>query len=131
MAEFQYKVTKYDPSLHGGPGGGYTADEWTSFSDIGKSFGGVVLAEEEYLRVEELYLGAVRLAAEVSGVSRLQVRDLEGEGELTDLHWVELPEALEIVISTTDSWLFHGAAVVDDVDGSEASIAVASSGESA
>jgi hypothetical protein len=97
MAEFQYKVTKYDPSRYGGPGGGYTADEWTAFSDVGKSFNGVVLAEEEYLRVEELYLSAVRVAAEVSGVSRLQVRDLEGEGDLTDLRWVELPEALEII----------------------------------
>lgn len=46
-------------------------------SDIGKSFGGTVLSESEYLRVESLYLAAIREFAEESGVDGLTVHGLE------------------------------------------------------
>jgi hypothetical protein len=100
MTTFQYKVTKYDPSYYGGPGGAYTKDEWTSISDIGESFDGVVLTQDEYERVESLYLEAVRIGAEASGVERLQVVGLElydepGPG-LVDEQWYAFDEAVEI-----------------------------------
>lgn len=31
-------------------------DEWTAASDIGRSFGGVILTAEEYRRVEDAYV---------------------------------------------------------------------------
>lgn len=100
MAEFQYKLTKYDPRYYGGPGGAYTKDEWTSISDVGKTFDGVVLSREEYERVEELYLEAVRIGLEASGVDRLRIRDFEDHGDspatLEEGRWVPVPEALEI-----------------------------------
>jgi hypothetical protein len=48
---FEYRVTKYDPA-HRAASGAYR-DEWTSFSDIGRSFGGVILTVEQYQRIED------------------------------------------------------------------------------
>jgi len=54
---YQYRITKYNPSRRD-LGGAYAIDEWTSRSDIGKSFGGVRLTESDYLRIEQAYLEA-------------------------------------------------------------------------
>jgi hypothetical protein len=36
-------------------------DEWTSITDIGRFFNGVVLTPEEYLRIENIYIEAIRV----------------------------------------------------------------------
>ena len=55
---FEYRITKYDPAQRD-PDGAYRRDEWTSFSDIGKSFGGQMLTEENYAKTEQAYLMTV------------------------------------------------------------------------
>jgi hypothetical protein len=37
------RVTKYDPALRVGGRGAFTGDDWTSVSDVGRTFDGVVL----------------------------------------------------------------------------------------
>jgi len=74
---FQYRVTKYDPRIRNS-GGTYT--EWTSVSDIGKSFDGVPLTEPEYQRVESAYVGVAVEFLRESGVQSLTVRCLENYG---------------------------------------------------
>ena len=49
-----FRITKYDPSRR--QGGGQSFDEWTSISDIGRSYVGTKLTKEEYLRVEDAYV---------------------------------------------------------------------------
>ena len=51
----QFRVTKYDPAFRDAAGA-YTQHDWTSFSDIGRLFGGVTLSDVEYLRVESAYI---------------------------------------------------------------------------
>jgi len=48
----EYRVTKYDPSLRDARGA-YSADDWTSVTDIGHAFGGVTLTDTEYQRIEQ------------------------------------------------------------------------------
>ena len=43
----EYRVTKYNPASRDASGA-YVADGWTSVTDIGGAFGGVVLTENEY-----------------------------------------------------------------------------------
>lgn len=43
----EYRVTKYN-SRSRTSAGAYTRDEWISFGDIGRSFGGVELTRDEY-----------------------------------------------------------------------------------
>jgi hypothetical protein len=51
----QSRVTKYDPACRDSKDA-YIKQEWTSFNDIGRSHGGVVLSKEDYLRVESAYI---------------------------------------------------------------------------
>jgi hypothetical protein len=73
---FEYRLTKYDPQKRGADGS-YTADEWTSFSQVGEEVAGSVLTSEQYLRVENLYINAaVDMLAECC-IKALEIRDLE------------------------------------------------------
>lgn len=61
---YQYRVTKFDPANRN-EAGHYIADEWHSRTQIGESFDGVQLTEEQCLRVEAAYIAtAVRFHAE-------------------------------------------------------------------
>lgn len=80
---YQYRITKYDPSLREA-GGAYPVDEWTSISDIGKSFGGVCLTENDYLRVEQAYLGAAAAFLSEARVTALTVIGIENHGQGSD-----------------------------------------------
>jgi hypothetical protein len=72
----EYRVTKYDPALRDSSGA-YLADEWTSFSDIGGAFAGVVLTDDEYRRVEEAYIDAALAFLREGGVHSLTVEGIE------------------------------------------------------
>lgn len=54
---FEYRVAKYDPAFRDREGR-YLREEWTSVSDIGRLFGGVVLTREDYQRVENDHVEA-------------------------------------------------------------------------
>ncbi|GAA2811490.1 hypothetical protein RMN57_28650 [Kitasatospora sp. CM 4170] len=68
----QYRITKHSPEQRAG-----ATPSWTSFSDIGESFGGEQLTEAAYAETEEGYLSAIRQFAAVQGVTALKVDGLE------------------------------------------------------
>lgn len=72
----EYRVTKYDPA-HRDPYGAYTRDEWTSVSDVGRTFVGVVLSEAEYRRVEDAYANVAVAFLREAGIWSLTVAGLE------------------------------------------------------
>ena len=72
----EYRITKYDPALRS-PSGSYMADEWTSYSDIGRSFGGVILTEHEYKRVEDAYIDAAVAFLTEANLTSITVQGLE------------------------------------------------------
>jgi hypothetical protein len=72
----EYRVTKYDPAFRDAIGA-YTRDEWTAASDIGRSFGSVVLTPEEYQRVEDAYVAVALSFLSESRQSTLTVDGLE------------------------------------------------------
>lgn len=82
---YKYRVTKYDPKLRHEEGW-FLEEDWTSSSDIGRVFNGVLLTESEYLRVEEAYLFAIEALLAEAGIERLLLRDLENHRDS------ELPE---------------------------------------
>jgi hypothetical protein len=73
---FEYRVTKYDPA-HRDARGAYRRDEWTMFSQVGSSFGGVLFTCEEYQRVEEAYVATAIGFWDEVGRPALIVRGLE------------------------------------------------------
>ncbi|MFH7041748.1 hypothetical protein ABT392_05450 [Paucibacter sp. JuS9] len=76
---YQFRLTKYNPELRE-PNGAYMLDEWTSYSDVGRSFAGVTLCEEEYLRVESAYLTSLASFLAESGIASLRIAGLEDYG---------------------------------------------------
>jgi hypothetical protein len=60
-----WRVSRYEPALRAR---GSERESWTDHSDVGKCFNGITLTEEEYLRVENLYIDAVtRFAVDAAG----------------------------------------------------------------
>jgi hypothetical protein len=72
----EYRVTKYNPVLRD-QSGAYTKVEWTSFTQIGQTFSGVLLTSEEYERVEETYVQAALSFLRESGLFSMRVAGLE------------------------------------------------------
>ena len=73
MAE--YRITKYNPANR--VDGIYMADEWTSFHDIGKMFGGTKLSYEMYLNTERAYIDCCIELIEKSDISNLFIEQAE------------------------------------------------------
>jgi hypothetical protein len=91
------RVTKYNPSLRD-KRGRYRADDWTSVSDIGRSFGGVLLTQEHYLTVEQAYIQSAAHFFDVCDATLriyqfenpLNLRNLVGMDELLfGLDWLD------------------------------------------
>ncbi|AKU99654.1 hypothetical protein AKJ09_06318 [Labilithrix luteola] len=66
-----YRVTKYDPSIRASSG---LYDEWTSVSDVGRSFAGRVVTDADYLAVEDAYVESVRRLMRAASVNELVVK---------------------------------------------------------
>lgn len=72
----QYRVTKYDPSLRDA-NGAFRRDDWTSYSDIGRTYNSAPLSESQYLAIEDAYLLSIEEFLREAGIEKLQLRELE------------------------------------------------------
>ncbi len=103
----QYRVTKYNPAYRD-KSGAYLHDEWTDISDIGKTFSGSVLTEEEYRRVEGNYIKVCLAVWQEAGRPDISVRNLEKYCDSIDIpECISVNEQLEFVIRKildTDIW---------------------------
>ena len=70
-----WRVSKYDPNRRTA-GGAYTVEDWTAVTDIGRSFGGVLLTQGEYLRVEQAYVDVVSAIYADAGSPILQAHEV-------------------------------------------------------
>lgn len=80
QAMLQYRITKYNPA-HRDASGAYLAQEWTSHSEIGHSFGNVALTSEAYQAVEDAYVVVAEAFLREAGVAELAVAGLEAHGD--------------------------------------------------
>ena len=72
----EYRVTKYNPAFRD-QSGAYTKVEWTSFTQIGQTFSGVMLTSDEYEHVEQAYVQAALSFLRESGLFTMRVAGLE------------------------------------------------------
>lgn len=70
-----YRISKYDPKYR--VDGIYTRDEWTSMSDIGRTYNGQVVTRDEYDRVETAYLSVVKKLCLLLDIDEIQLTGLE------------------------------------------------------
>lgn len=62
----KFPPVEYDNLMH------FQRENWISHTDIGDSFGGVVLTQDEYLRVENAYLSGFDYIMDQCGIVELQ-----------------------------------------------------------
>lgn len=78
----RYRLIKYIPEYRD-EFGGYEKNEWTSISDVGKSFDGVIFNFEKYMRVEDAYVKSVKMIMDYCKVTALKVTYIEKRGVLS------------------------------------------------
>lgn len=93
-----WRITKYNPRFRA-QDGRYLKDEWTSCSDIGRTFDGSELTPEAYTAVESAYLRSAMSFVAESMVPDLQVVSVE--------NYVDSPPPV------TDGQLIHGGLLED------------------
>ncbi|MBQ8403971.1 MAG: hypothetical protein IJX55_06055 [Clostridia bacterium] len=80
-----YRVSKYNPLYR--KNGVYTRDEWTSYSDIGKIYGGKAFAAAEYEETESNYIQMLLELLKLLEIEGLKILCLEKYE--ADLVWRE------------------------------------------
>ena len=73
---YSWRITKYNPAFRD-ERGAYLKDEWTSVSDVGKSFDGEVFTFEEYRKVEDAYVSTALNFVSEAGLDVLTISYLE------------------------------------------------------
>lgn len=92
--ERKHAIVKYSPKYF--VKNRYVRDEWTSISDIGKSFSGIVLSEQEYIRIEQSYLLALLDIIAKLGVAGATLNYLEiWEEDFSYLKDTSISESLQ------------------------------------
>jgi hypothetical protein len=76
----QYRITKYNPMFRDSTGA-YKKPDWTSMSDIGRSFDGVTLRKEEYLATESAYIESAMSFISEDQISALRAVGVENHGK--------------------------------------------------
>ena len=71
----EYRITKYDPRHRDSSGAYLLPDEWTSYSDVGRS-----VSLEEYLATEERYISTAVAFLREAGVESLEARTVDTHG---------------------------------------------------
>lgn len=75
-----YSISKYRPQFYDAEGC-CIHKEWTSISDIGKSFDDGILTTEEYTEIENRYIDTAIDLAKLAGCSYLTVSCIEGDSK--------------------------------------------------
>jgi hypothetical protein len=102
-----WRITKYNP-IYRDINGRYLKNEWTSISDIGKSYEGKLFTVEDYIRTEKLYTDAIVGFMRELQISVLQVSELEknSAGIVSKQHEGQYSkEVIEIFHSVKDQQL--------------------------
>lgn len=85
---FCWRISKYNPKFRD-ENGFYSKNEWTDYSDIGKTFEGKLFTEQEYLNVEKSYISAIDSFMDCLQLDKLQVTHLIGHGLYKDQMLIE------------------------------------------
>ncbi|AIQ14932.1 hypothetical protein [Paenibacillus durus] len=74
--KYSYRISKYNP-LNRNDNGTYAVNEWTSLSDVGRTYSGRKFTIEEYLCVEDKYVKAIKIFMYHLNITELQVETLD------------------------------------------------------
>ncbi len=73
---YKYRISKYNTKYRNKKGV-FLKNDWTSYSDIGKSYLGKILIKKDYLLIENLYCDRVINIIKKLKIKNLIIKDLE------------------------------------------------------
>jgi hypothetical protein len=73
---YKYRITKYSPEKRD-KDGKYLGNEWTSFSDVGRTLDSKIFTEEEYYQIEDIYISVALSFLDEAGIDKLALTYLE------------------------------------------------------
>lgn len=80
----KYRITKYDPQYRDEQGI-YSREDWTSYSDIGKTYNGKLFSNGDYIIKEKLYCNTVVSILQNCGVKEVIVEDLKSRFSVDEI----------------------------------------------
>ena len=83
-ADHYYQISKYNP-IYRSNEDGYSNDEWTSVSDIGRCFNEIQLTATEYFKMEDKYWATIKYLLESLYIQTLKIRELEKHRDIPRL----------------------------------------------
>jgi len=96
-------VTKYDPKNRDSSGS-YLVNEWTSYSDIGRTFDNILLTRQKYKEIEDKYINAIYKLINFSGSIKVKITKLEKTSDINDF------------VRKQDDTLFQTYSKIKDLD---------------
>lgn len=87
-----FRISKYDPAFRD-IDGKYLKKDWTSFTDIGKEYGGNKLTVDQYIEVEDQYISFLLCLFDLLDVQKIQITETENEILNSDNEY-QFPEIL-------------------------------------
>lgn len=98
---YNWRITKYNP-IYRTSSGAYNIDDWTSFSDIGRIYGGKEINFSDYIAIESAYIKAITSFMEELEIDSLEVKNLEKNSdrlELPDINTMYSKEMIEMFLN--------------------------------
>lgn len=99
----KYRITKYNPNSRD-IYGRYIGKEWTSCSDIGKSFDNKILNASEYKDTEDNYIKAINIILRNNNIQTLVVEEMEKYFDIDEVQ--ESLEKYHLSLIDTEEILF-------------------------
>ena len=78
---YYYRITKYNPNFRDEKGR-YVKNDWSCFSDVGKTFEDGALTLDGYESVEVLYIEAILSFVKCMNIPYLECKDVEKDDEI-------------------------------------------------
>jgi len=76
---FCWRITKYNPTYRDKKGA-YLRDEWTAYSDIGRTYNNKKITFDDYIKVEDAYIASIISFMELTKTEGLSIVGLESRG---------------------------------------------------
>jgi hypothetical protein len=98
-----FSITKYNP-IYRNEYGHYQHDDWTSISDIGKTFEGIILTYDKYLEVENRYVDSVFCILDFFNVNKVKINHIykfDKKSDFKDYNSIDLYSTYKIVNTNT------------------------------
>lgn len=81
---FKYRITKYNPKCRSN-NGAYIKNEWTSVSDIGKSYYEGEFTATDYINIEDKYISIILSFFEITNTCKVYIQQLEKTLDLIEI----------------------------------------------